>query len=351
VKFYTKVIYICLLTCLALGVYFYLQLKEIKEFTFSYYSPAKQTVDLYEGPSPFGYKFSGEPLPESIVITSDFGRSLLYLDSSGNQIDKKYIKRLGKSVHLYGEDILIASRKKIKNYSLNTLALGEEKFKIQNKEDRLAFISGTEEEIIIGYSKKESHVEVYTKTDNEYILVYKDKETASYPRHAILIGSRLIVADTFNHRVYGVDILTSQKLFEFNSYYPNQLSVVDANTFVVVEEHMNRVMSYNISSQQTKVLFSCPVELYNKNKLVDLKNIKTMESNLIFSPNKDFPKSICSQEFSGLNTLYSPNGVRYYNGDLLIADTDNHRVVYIKNGKVVTEIKGMNNPVDALLIK
>jgi len=55
-------------------------------------------------------------------------------------------------------------------------------------------------------------------------------------------------------------------------------------------------------------------------------------------------------EFSGINSLYSPNSaIRLASGGYYIADTDNHRVIYLDDmGIVVSVLSGFNNPTQVL---
>jgi hypothetical protein len=186
------------------------------------------------------------------------------------------------------------------------------------------------------------------------VLTHVTTLNASYPRNAVVAGGWVLFADTYGHKVYGY---TTSGAFRVSRdvYFPNTVDTDDAGvSFIICAEHENRVYRwrYPYSGGQTELLtmlFTAPVAPFSditKTKAqIESGQAATVDTTSTFTPKK----SKCAVEFSGVNTLYSQNSARIYNGDLLIADTDNHRVIYVSGGSVVTEVTGFVNPVNAVL--
>lgn len=185
-----------------------------------------------------------------------------------------------------------------------------------------------------------------------------NSHTADYPRGAYVDTGWLWVADTFGHRVYAVDLASGGIRLTPNfipTYFPNQIEFVPGapDKVLIAEEHGNRILqcTYSSTPYAYSILASAPVAPYNdatkfKSDILALQS-GTADPASAYTPKK----SKCAVECSGTNTLYSPNSVRRLNStDLLIADTDNHRVVVMRGGNVVTEVTGFNNPVNAVLL-
>ena len=88
--------------------------------------------------------------------------------------------------------------------------------------------------------------------------------------------------------------------------------------------------------KRSKILAGCPTHLLsNQFKKGVVKNIE---------------EEIACDRTKSVAALYSPNDAAILDGQLYIADTDNHRVIQISNGKVTAELTGFNEPVNLLAI-
>lgn len=181
---------------------------------------------------------------------------------------------------------------------------------------------------------------------------FVNTHSAVYPRCAVVEGGWMFIADTFGHRVYAVDIASGGMRDSTDVYYPNHVQMLASNIVLITAEHENRIFKWQYSpGAHSRTMVHCaPVAPFNditKTKAdIVAGEAATIDPFSAFSPKK----SLCAIEAAGTDTLYSPNSARLYGTDLLVSDTDNHRVVVIRGGSVVTEVTGFNNPVTSILI-
>ena len=170
----------------------------------------------------------------------------------------------------------------------------------------------------------------------------------SYPRASDLNKQILVIADTFNHRVLGINIKSGSTLFSLNEYFPNDVDFLNSKEIIITSEHLNRVYKYNLDLKSKTLIFGCKHKIF-KNLSVDISEVTKAEHNGILLKNPllpDFSPSICVAENANDRTLYSPNGFTVDgDGTFWIADTDNHRVIHLNSsGKILRTIVGLNNP-------
>lgn len=170
---------------------------------------------------------------------------------------------------------------------------------------------------------------------NQKKLPYKTQ----WARDALVLKGKLYVSDTFGQRVAIFDLKTLKLISEKKFYYPNDLFLIKGRV-MVVEEHGNRIMDV----ESNTVFFSCPLWAYTQTK----KTIQDIEPQTV-KYNSDEKVGRCAREYMGRNTLYSANGAARANKSLIVADTDNHRLIAIKDGEVVSELLNVNNPVRVIL--
>ncbi len=194
---------------------------------------------------------------------------------------------------------------------------------------------------------------------------YVNPHPASNPRGAYYDTRWLWVSDTFYQpvpgqygRVYAVDTLNGAMRpgngAFFEVYFPNMIEFVPGSPdkVIIAAEHENRILQIDYEPTVTReILASAPVAPFNDSSKTKAQIISgqaaTQDITSIYTPKR----SKCAVEYSGRNTLYSPNDVRRAaNGDLLVADTDNHRVVLWSGGVVAMELTGFNDPVGIAFI-
>ncbi|WP_428086390.1 hypothetical protein [Candidatus Thioglobus sp.] len=323
-----------------------------KEFKYSYYSPGKGTVNMEKGKDirkPIS--LIGKDLPDNLLVITDMGRSVVVVGKEGKVLYEKLNIKVGRSFAIDFKKALIPVKNVAKMFRLDSFTFADEADEIEfNHTKSIGFISKHGDQIVAGDYVKDGTIRVFKENKNkELIEVFKDPIRSFYSRHAITNGSDILfVADTFGQRVYGVDMKSNKKIFEIPSYFPNQIDLIDQDTILITEEHMNRVVSYNFKLNIFKVVASCPIQFYKNSVVTDLKTAEEKAPQFVAEKPIDYPKSLCASSEAGIKTLYSPNGARAYGKDkLLVADTDNHRIVIFEKGEVVTVIDGFNNPSDA----
>jgi hypothetical protein len=168
---------------------------------------------------------------------------------------------------------------------------------------------------------------------------------AQYPRDAIRVTDVVYVADTFGHRVFAYDLRREEVVFQQPVYFPNDLSLIDdGRTLLVAAEHENRILAIDLETKTSSIFAGCKA--------------------VPFADPTTTPEAIQAAEKSGALTgadgkgvcagdMYSPNGVTANaDGTALVADTDNHRVLWLdRMGKRLATFEPFNNPVSALFLQ
>lgn len=174
--------------------------------------------------------------------------------------------------------------------------------------------------------------------------------TAAARSVALLDDQMLAVADTFGHRVLVKDLDTGV-ITEIPEFFPNDVAFTGEGHLLILGEHSNRLVSHNLQNGETNFLFG----------FRHPRNLGTIEpaSYEAFSNSEmrlDHVElgtaSKADARVAGPETLYSPN--YFYTdqqtGCIVLADTDNHRLVILDEGfSFISEIAGLINVVSALV--
>jgi hypothetical protein len=159
--------------------------------------------------------------------------------------------------------------------------------------------------------------------------------SVQYARSAIIGGNVLVIADTFGMRVVMQDMTSGQVLHDLPSFYPNDLAWRDGLLYVI-EEHNDRIVSYSDSTLEKTVVMAAPAAaLWNASQVI------VTTSQTCNGTQRSMSSDLCS----GAYTLYAPNGFSVRSDGMFVADTDNSRIIYVKDGVVVSVFSGLNNPV------
>lgn len=289
----------------------------------SFYNPTfRKTFNLHYNVNPCDVKVKGEPLPGPLYIASDLAGSLRRVDKNGTVSTLVYNGYSVNDLELQGSTLHYASMGSTFTMDINTESIIEQNYVKAGMCAKHGLICTDKGVLVAG------------GINNSFIV------EAQYPRDAQRFGSRIYVADTFGHQVIVYDEVEHKVINTIEVYYPNSIQVLNTNTIIVTAEHANSVLQIDLTTNTKTILYGCNEGLYtNAEATVD--QIIAYELSGAGTLNE---RSIC------LNKLYSPNhATMLSNGDLLIADTDNHRVIVVRNGQVVTEVVGLNNPTRAVL--
>ncbi|QAU35571.1 Ig-like domain-containing protein [Janthinobacterium sp. 17J80-10] len=166
-----------------------------------------------------------------------------------------------------------------------------------------------------------------------------------YGRSARLQGNQLAIADTFGLRVIIQNVETATVEGSYPAWFPNDIAW-RGDFIYVVEEHNDRIIAINALSGRQYVVMAPPTAWrWIPDLALGTEPLEYCGNDI------PYPRSLSSDMCSGMSTLYAPNGLALRKDGMLVADTDNSRVVYIKNGQVVSALVGLNNPVQVVEVE
>jgi hypothetical protein len=326
--------------------------------TFSYYAPSiKMTV-----PSPIPIGMPTAPLTVNgampdCVVACDMGRAVIGIVDGQEAWRKDFAPRYPRSLDVFEGLAFMGIGSSLqafnprtghfhRNISVPAAAAEIRGLRITRAGDGTVYVA-------IGFNMSGAGSARLYRMDNLSLThIFTSPYIAQYPRCAEWCLGWLFVCDTFGHRVYGVDVASGGMRDSVEVYFPNYIEMLSPETGLITAEHENRIIEWTYHpSVSVQLAATAPVtpfdDVLNDKTIIEAQEAGTFDPNSAFTP----PKSLCAVEASGTNTLYSPNSARkLLNGDLLIADTDNHRVVVWSGGAVVAEATGFNSPVTAIPI-
>lgn len=316
----------------------------------SYYAPSVPlTVDISYGAPSNPPIYSGEQ--HDIVVASDHGRTMYGFRDGLLAWSKAMPNSWPRAVDVFeglmfygdGADLVIANPDTGYEHKRQAMGAIVNGIKI-TKSGGVVYVT------VCFDTNAVQNVKVYAWANFTLTLFFTNPHSAGYPRCAYFFAGWLFIADTFGHRVYAVDKASGGMRNSTAVYYPNYIEPVAADVVRVCAEHENRVFLWDYYPTDSRTMELCaPVAPYND--LTKTKaDIIALESATGVSPGYTPPKSACAQEYAGEMTLYSPNSATMTPYGLLVADTDNHRVILVRDGAVVAQISGFNNPVTAVMV-
>jgi hypothetical protein len=170
-------------------------------------------------------------------------------------------------------------------------------------------------------------------------------------RSVVLLDDQMLaVADTYGHRVLVKDLDTGA-ITEIPEFFPNDATFTREGQLLILGEHSNRLVSHNLQNGETNFLFG-----FRHPRNLGAIEPTSYEAFSAFEMRLDHAKfgivSRADSRVVGPETLYSPN--YFYTdqqtGCIVIADTDNHRLVILDESfSFISEIAGLINVVSALV--
>lgn len=193
-------------------------------------------------------------------------------------------------------------------------------------------------------------VKLYDITSGQ-ALVHTSPAMVSEARALYVAAGRIYVASTFDHLVKVIVISTGLIESQTAVYYPNDVRPLPDGRVLVTAEHENRIFKWDPATDAREMVLSAPVAPFNditKTKAeIEAATPTTGATEPTYSPEYSPPKQIAAQEYHpGAISIYAPNAA-FIDGaaDLLVAPTDDHHVIIVRGGVVVTEVTGLNSPV------
>ncbi len=313
----------------------------------SYYAPTiPLTVNITYGTTGVPV-YSGEQ--HDIAVASDHGRSLHVFRNGvvawSRTMPNSWPRALDvfEGLMFYGDGALIVVCNPLTGFVHRTYSMPA----IVNAIKVVRY--GGSVQITVCFDSNGPHsVRVYSWQDFNLTQVFSNSHIARNPRGAYTFAGWLFVADTFGHRVYAVDLASGAMRNSTPVYYPNTIEPITSDRVRICAEHENRVFVWDYWPTDTREMELCAPVLPYSDITATRDQIIAAESGTS-APGYNPPKSACAQEYAGDLTLYSPNSATMTPYGLLVADTDNHRVILVRGGSIVAQIAGFNNPTNAVL--
>lgn len=307
---------------------------------YSYFTPAGTlAVSLLSLSPPVK---TGQDLLGDIVASLQFSNAVVRFNRRGEivwQLSNNYgrfISVFEDKIFLNGDNLSVSVHNKDGDY-VGAIELSRDVNYVHATSDKIAFV----------YNEPDASVEVYSWSPASLQLgqILFQSNPASYARSALLVGDVLCIADTFGHKTFCQSIVNGEKILEVQSYYPNDVKI-HRNYLYVVEEHLNRIKAINMMSGAQYISMAAPgVNSFNPN-VNDPLSIYDGDC-YVGDQIRQYASDFCS----GKNTLYAPNGLDIKFGGILVADTDNARIIFANEDGVQTVLSGLNNPTKVSFIE
>lgn len=309
----------------------------LPEKKYSYYSPRQGTHNIayseFQPPTMYGQLF-----PSSFLVQVQYANTLAHIGRDGAV--KWTYPSAGHFVTADETNIFINGLPD--NRYIDVLShAGNLKFSMRF--DRPVNYMRTEGNRLIVVYDTEAPVDIFSwdPVAGRGALLFSSV-SVQYARSARLQGNMLAIADTFGFRVIIQNVETSAVEGSYPAWFPNDVAW-RSNFVYVVEEHNDRIIALNSLTGKQHVVMAPPTAWRWMPELaLGTEPLEYCGTDL------PYPRSLSSDMCSGMTTLYAPNGFALRKDGMLVADTDNARVVYITNGQVVSALVGLNNPVQVV---
>lgn len=326
-------------------------LQDSSIFRRSYYLPGTGTLDTVSGFPSDPITLEGPPLPCPIVVVNNIGGYLIRIGVDGMVDWARRSERVGHGTGLLPGRLYYSSRNEVVAIDPYT---GRELSRHSLEGGKIAFVNCSEGHLIVGFGEEgPNRIQIYAPPEASQPLkrLYSCPQSTHAARHAETRKGVLYVADTMNHRVAAFHMANGTLLWSREAYFPNDLRLLSSGRILIAEEHANRITEIDDQNRGYRVLFSCPDSLY-RNPESTVQEIMREEPSKSKAAKSGKTIGVAAEEHSGPATLYSPNGVTPVSDDsYFVADTDNHRVVLVRQGKIASTLRGFNNPVKICLLK
>ncbi|XZE54482.1 hypothetical protein SH139x_000450 [Planctomycetaceae bacterium SH139] len=315
----------------------------------SYFAPAVGTVGLTLG-MPAAMEANGELFPHDFVVINQYGPAIDYVRRDGS-IGWRFQVPVGmSSVALDGDQIVFPNANRIGFLEVQTGLLTDD-WLVTADTAWVRFVNPLGGGRYLLARETQSGQQILEIRNRNGEVDWTSPESIFHPRWAALSDDLVVVADTFNHRVFGIRLDAMQSEFSIPTFFPNDVRFLDADTIMVVEEHADRIWTMSLADAALANLAGRTLLIAaagREDLSLNVSELSALASSMEVKVDPDASVSLAksARSYAGMQTLYSPNGaVALADGSLYVADTDNHRVIHISaEGLVLGEILGFNNP-------
>lgn len=199
-----------------------------------------------------------------------------------------------------------------------------------------------------------NHVELFQIAGDDLQSIHLVAEPINNARGLYVQDGRVVIAETFGRRVVVTKVSTGYLEKSTWVTYPNDVRPLPDGRVLVTSEHGNRIFKWDPVTDARELVLGAPVAPFN-DITTTRDEIEAAISDTAavapgYSPVYDPPKQNVAQEYHpGAISLYAPNCALLDDaGHLIVADTDNSRVIAVRDGTIVTEVR-LNNPVNVAL--
>ena len=268
-------------------------------------------------------RLTGTALGHDLFVLSDLGGVVQRISATGHLVWESRLKS-PRGLDVHGNKLLVGDGQALRVLDASTGA-DLQQYYFDNTL-LMARIVGPSLYVLMAI-KGAGAVRHYALLGNKARLISSTPVATQYPRGMDVDSSGVYVADTFGHRVIRLDSHSLELRDEAASYFPNSVQLL-GDRILVAEEHLNLISEF---------------------RLPDLKRLGPRVGRAPVLSAIKLPYSIRSEPFKNFScatSLFSPNDAVAVNKHVYIADTDNHRIVYILNCRIVANLTGFNNPVN-----
>jgi hypothetical protein len=292
-----------------------------------YSEKLQRTIDILRCAPGKPPQLIGGQLSNDLIVVSDLGGLVQRISRSGQLLWQRGLN-MPHGLEINGDRLLIGEGRTLRVLSVST---GNDVEEFEFDQPILMARQVGNDLFLLMDLKGVGAVRRYTLTGNKPTLIKSSPVETRYARGLYVGELEVYVADTFAHRVIKLDYETLDLLDQVESFFPNSVQVI-GNMLLVSEEHRNVITEFT-----TSPLLRAGMKLGCQ---------KQIEKYL---PEKDL-KIIYCDRFNMAEKLFSPNDAVFFGNSIYVADTDNHRVVEFRMGRVASELIGFNNPVNIRVI-
>lgn len=302
------------------------------------YSPtAGKTVDVLRCSPRRAPEHSGNEFGHDLIVVSDLGRSVQRFSRSGKLVWQRALD-MPRGIDLQSDRLYVADGNEL---HILDPASGADLGSIMLDQPILALRIVGSDLFALRAIDAVGALAQYRLEDGAIRLLRHFPQRFEHGRGVDLKEGTLFVADTFGHRVVALNVDTQQLIREAPSYFPNSVQA-DGDGLLVAEEHLNEVSILSMASLERKVV---QIGCRYARGLKDVDGLR-QAANVAGSDGR----SPCARRNSTGDDLYSPNDARQAGLFTYVADSDNHRIVAFRDGRLWGELNGFNSPVNVRVV-